>query len=207
MKLILASQSPRRREILENLGFPFRVITADTDETCTERAPRRYVEILAERKGRAVFDKLNAAGELDRDTIILAADTVVAVGDEILGKPHDRDDAERMLRLLSGTTHQVISGIALLSADRCLTASEVTDVRFAPLSESDIALYVASSEPYDKAGAYAVQGMASLWIEGLDGDYFNVVGLPVKLLHDKLISDFGIDPAPLLFQRINKEIL
>ena len=199
MKLILASQSPRRREILDNLGFSFRVITADTDESCTERDPRRYVETLALRKGRAVYDKLAREGALDDDTLILAADTVVAAGNEILGKPHDRADADRMLRLLSGTTHHVISGLALLSSQKFAVESEVTGVRFSPLTESDIALYIASDEPYDKAGAYAVQGMASLWIEGLEGDYFNVVGLPVKRLHDMLRDSFGIDPAPLIF--------
>ncbi len=200
MKLILASQSPRRREILENLGFSFRVVTADIDETCDEHDPRRYVESLALRKGRAVYDRLAACGEIEDDTIILAADTVVAVGENILGKPHDHADAERMLRLLSGATHHVISGIALISKDKTIVDSELTGVRFSSLTESDIALYVASDEPYDKAGAYAVQGMASLWIEGLDGDYFNVVGLPVKKLHDLLVESFGIDPAPLIFK-------
>lgn len=201
MNLVLASQSPRRREILDNLGFSFRVITADTDESCQERDPRRYVETLALRKGRAVLEKLVRENAMDQQTIILAADTVVAARDQILGKPKDADDADRMLRLLSGTTHQVISGIALLSANKTAVASEVTGVRFSALTESDIALYVASDEPYDKAGAYAVQGMASLWIEGLDGDYFNVVGLPVKRLHDMLYNDFGIDPAPIIFHR------
>ena len=200
MKLILASQSPRRREILQNLGFSFRVITADTDESCAEKDPCRYVETLALRKGHAVLEKLKRENAIDGDTLILAADTVVAARGEILGKPHDRADADRMLRLLSGTTHQVISGLAILSPQKTAVASEVTGVRFAPLTESDIALYVASDEPYDKAGAYAVQGMASLWIEGLEGDYFNVVGLPVKRLHDMLYREFGIDPAPLIFK-------
>lgn len=201
MKLILASQSPRRREILENLGFSFRIVTADVDESCSESDPCRYVESLALRKGRAVMERLTKCGEIDGDTVILAADTVVAAGGEILGKPRDTADAERMLRLLSGTTHQVISGIALLSLEKEITASEITGVRFAALSESDVALYVASDEPYDKAGAYAVQGMASLWIEGLEGDYFNVVGLPVRRLCTVLSDSFGIDPAPILFQR------
>lgn len=199
LNLILASQSPRRREILQNLGFSFRVITSEADEHCEERDPRRYVEALALRKGQAVYDKLLREGGLDKDTVILAADTVVAARGEILGKPRDRDDADRMLRLLSGTTHHVISGIALLSLQNTAVSSEVTGVRFSPLTESDIALYVASDEPYDKAGAYAIQGMASLWIEGLEGDYFNVVGLPVKRLHDMLRDQFGIDPAPLIF--------
>ncbi len=201
MKLILASQSPRRREILENLGFSFRVITADIDESCDEKDPRRYVEFLARRKGQAVLDRLKAAGELDEDTVVLAADTVVAAKGSILGKPRDRDDAEHMLRLLSGSTHQVISGVALLSSGIEAVDSEVTDVYFSSLSESDIELYVNSDEPYDKAGAYAIQGMASLWIDGLRGDYFNVVGLPVKKTCDMLREHFGIDVAPLLFQK------
>ena len=200
MDLILASKSPRRREILENLGFTFRIVTAETDETCNEKDPRKYVEELALRKGLAVYHDLEKIGQLADDTIILASDTVVAVGNEILGKPHDTADAERMLRLLSGCTHSVISGIALLSKDKKVRGSEVTGVRFSPLSDSDIALYVASDEPYDKAGAYAVQGMASLWIDGLEGDYFNVVGLPVKRLHDMLLEHFNIDAAKLIFR-------
>lgn len=199
--LILASQSPRRREILENLGFSFRIVTSEADETCAERDPRRFVETLALRKANAVYEKMSREGSLSQNTLILAADTVVAAGNEILGKPRDRADADRMLRLLSGTTHHVISGIALLSPNNVAVSSEVTGVRFSPLTESDIALYVASDEPYDKAGAYAVQGMASLWIEGLEGDYFNVVGLPVKRMHDMLRDSFGIDPAPLVFKR------
>lgn len=198
IKLILASQSPRRREILENLGLSFRVVTADVDETCTEQDPRRYVEELALRKGQAVLERLRAEQEIDRNTVILAADTVVAAEGEILGKPRDRADAEHMLRLLSGKTHQVISGIALLSAECTAVASEVTGVRFSPLTESDLDFYVSSDEPYDKAGGYAVQGLASLFIDGLDGDYFNVVGLPVKRLHDLLLDGFGVDMAQLI---------
>lgn len=197
-KLILASQSPRRREILENLGLTFRVITADIDETCAETDPRRYVEELALRKGQAVLERLIAEGAVDGGTVVLAADTVVAAEGEILGKPRDRADAEHMLRLLSGKTHQVISGIALLSATRTAVASEVTGVRFSPLSESDLDFYVSSDEPYDKAGGYAVQGLASLFIDGLEGDYFNVVGLPVKRLHDLLRDRFDIDLALLI---------
>lgn len=198
LDLILASQSPRRKEILENLGFPFRVITADTDETCTERDPRRYVETLALRKGKAVLDRITESGTVTEETLIIAADTVVAAGGEILGKPRDKEDAARMLRLLSGTTHQVISGVALLSSDRSAVASEVTGVRFASLSDKDLNFYLNSGEPYDKAGAYAVQGLASLFIEGLDGDYFNVVGLPVKCLSDLMKETFDLDPVDLL---------
>ena len=191
IKLILASQSPRRREILENLGIPFRVVTADTDETCNESDPTRFVEILALRKGRAVLDKMTADGSVDDQTVILAADTVVAAEGEILGKPRDRADAERMLSLLSGKTHRVISGIALLSTRHTAVASESTGVVFAELSPSDVEFYVSTDEPYDKAGGYAVQGLASLFIDGLEGDYFNVVGLPVHRMCKLYFEIFG----------------
>ena len=198
IKLILASQSPRRREILENLGLSFRVVTADVDESCTETDPRRYVEALALRKGRAVLERLTADNQIDGQTVILAADTVVAAEGEILGKPRDREDALHMLKLLSGKTHQVISSIALLSPKHVAVASEVTGVRFSPLSPEDMDFYVSSDEPYDKAGGYAVQGLASLFIDGLEGDYFNVVGLPVKRLRDLLLAEFDLDLASLI---------
>ena len=200
-QLILASQSPRRREILENLGLSFRIVTADVDETCSETDPRRYVEELALRKGRAVLDRLAAEGKVDSNTIIIAADTVVAAEGKILGKPRDREDALHMLELLSGKTHQVISGIAILSLSHTAAASEVTGVRFAPLSRDEMDFYVSSNEPYDKAGGYAVQGLASLFIDGLEGDYFNVVGLPVKRLRDLLVAEFGIDLASLISEK------
>ena len=192
MKFILASKSPRRREILSDLGIKFNIITADTDESCDISDPRGFVEELALRKGRAVADCL------DDDTIIIASDTVVACGGEILGKPRDKADAKRMLDMLSDSKHDVISGIALISKKKEAVASEVTHVIFDKLTESDKEIYLNSNEPYDKAGAYAIQGLASMWIKGIEGDYFNVVGLPVKLLHDRLKNEFGIDMAQLI---------
>lgn len=191
MKFILASKSPRRREILCDLGISFEIITADTDESCNLTDPRAYVEELALRKALAVLDKT------DSDAIIIASDTVVACGGEILGKPCDRADAGRMLDMLSGSKHDVISGIALVSKEKTAVASEVTHVIFDTLSDSDKEIYLNSNEPYDKAGAYAIQGLASMWIKGIEGDYFNVVGLPVKRLHDLLLDEFGIDMATL----------
>lgn len=193
MKFILASKSPRRREILADLGLKFEIITADTDENCELSDPRAYVEELAMRKGRAVADILK-----DDDTIIIASDTVVACGGEILGKPHDKSDAKRMLDMLSDSKHDVISGIALITREKSVVSSETTQVIFDVLSDSDKEIYINSDEPYDKAGAYAIQGLASMWIKGIEGDYFNVVGLPVKLLHDMLKNDFGIDMAQLI---------
>lgn len=192
MKFVLASKSPRRREILSGLGLKFEILTADTDETCALTDPCAYVEELSLRKGTAIIDKV------DDDTIIIASDTIVVCNGEILGKPQDRADAERMLNLLSNSTHYVISGIALISKDKTATAHEVTGVIFDTLTEADKEMYLNSDEPYDKAGAYAIQGLASMWIKGIDGDYFNVVGLPVKKLHDTLIKEFGIDIAHLI---------
>lgn len=191
MRFILASKSPRRKEILSELGLKFDIITADTDESCSLSDPRAYVEELALRKGRAVAE----ITVLDGESLIIASDTVVACNDEILGKPQDRADARRMLDMLSGKSHKVISGIALITKDKSISASEVTEVIFDEMTDADKDFYLNSKEPYDKAGAYAVQGLASMWIRGIVGDYFNVVGLPVKLLHDKLKSEFGIDIA------------
>lgn len=193
MKFILASKSPRRREILSELGLKFEIITAETDESCDLTDPREYVEELALRKGQAVAELCG-----DSDVLIIASDTVVACGGEILGKPRNRADAKRMLDMLSDSRHSVISGIALITKDKAVAASEVTEVIFDKMTESDKEIYVSSDEPYDKAGAYAIQGLASMWIKGIEGDYFNVVGLPVKLLHDTLKKEFGIDLAKLV---------
>lgn len=178
-QLILASKSPRRREILETLGVDFSVVTAETDESSAETDPERLVEELSLRKGRAVFEKLRAEGRLAPGTVILSSDTVVAVEGEILGKPRDEADARRMLSLLSGRTHRVVSGVAFLSEEGEGVSHEVTEVEFSPMTEEDVSYYLSSVEPYDKAGAYAIQGKAAMWIRGIRGDYFNVVGLPV----------------------------
>lgn len=194
MNLILASKSPRRKEILENLGVRFDIITLETDENTDETVPERYVEELARRKGEAVRQKLLSEDALCSNTVILSCDTVVVSPDgEIMGKPHDREDAKRMLLSYSGRVHRVISGIALLSKNSCTTAHEVTYVYFDKVSGADIDRYVDADEPYDKAGAYAIQGMASLWINKIDGDYFNVVGLPTKRVSDTLKNTFGVD--------------
>jgi len=189
MKFILASGSPRRNEILKNLGLRFEVVLPDVDETSDERDPRHLTEELSYRKGVAVY---GALGE-PTDTVIISSDTVVAIDGEILGKPCDIRDAERMLRMLSGRAHEVISGICLTYNGKSVTAHEVTEVVFDTMSDGDIATAVTLGEPLDKAGAYAVQGIASLFIKELRGDYFNVVGLPVNLLVKTLKSEFGIN--------------
>ncbi len=192
MKIVLASKSPRRKEILENLGFEFEILTADTDESSNETDPRALTCDLAERKGRDVAGLIS-----ERDTLIISSDTVVWCDGKILGKPHSADEAEEMLRLLSGRKHTVTSGLSLSLNGKTVTDSEDTEVYFVDLSEEFIKKYVASGEPMDKAGSYAVQGVASMYIEKIDGCYFNVVGLPVRLLC-KLLEEFGLDPGKLI---------
>ena len=181
-KLILASQSPRRREILQNLGVAFEVITSDADESSTERDPRKLVEELSLRKALAVQAALLESGRDLANTVILASDTVVAVDGMILGKPRNEADAVAMLSRLSGRRHEVISGVALLGCGKTGSAHEVTEVEFDQMDAETILRYVRATSPYDKAGAYAIQGLASAWISGIHGCYFNVVGLPVHRL-------------------------
>lgn len=192
-KLILASQSPRRREILANLGVAFEVVTADTDESSAECDPRRLVEELSLRKAEAVRAALLQKGYDLENTVILASDTVVAVDGLILGKPRDEDDAKAMLSRLSGRRHEVISGLALIGCGKSGTAHEVTEVEFDDMDEATILRYIRAASPYDKAGAYAIQGLASAWIRGIHGCYFNVVGLPVhrlQCLWNELFAEF-----------------
>ena len=192
MNYILASKSPRRKEILETLGLSFTVFTADTDESSEERDVCAFVEELSRRKGEAVKEALLAAGQDLADTVIISSDTVVAMGGEILGKPRDEKDACRMLRMYSGKRHQVVSGICLIGNGKIGVGHEVTEVEFEELDEETILRYVRSAKPYDKAGAYAIQGVASAYVKGIVGDYFNVVGLPVhrmNLLHREIFGE------------------
>jgi septum formation protein len=184
-KLILASASPRRAEILRTVGWPFEALPVDIDESRhPDEEAAVYVERLAQEKARA------AAGVPGVGSTIVGADTVVVVDEEILGKPRDEDDARRMLRQLSGRWHQVLTGVALIAgaSSECRVAYETTEVKFAAMSEAEIDWYVSSGEPMDKAGAYAIQGLGARFIEGIKGDYFNVVGLPVRLLYELLIA-------------------
>ncbi len=193
--LVLASASPRRQELLRNAGIPFTVCPADIPEMpLAEESPRVCAERLAREKAQAVFRQ-------QPDKLVLGADTIVVSDGEILGKPRDEADAMRMLRLLSGRTHQVITGVSLvgpalktenkkLESELEDTRSEMTLVTMTTLSDQDIRSYIASGEPMDKAGAYAIQGRASRWIPRIDGDYFNVVGLPVALVQ-RMLREHG----------------
>lgn len=198
MQVILASKSPRRKEILEMLGVPFTIVTADTDEHSDQTDPALLVEQLALQKAQDVQDLLDAQDKLVSDTLIIASDTVVALNGEILGKPQNRADARRMISGLQNTAHHVLSGIAFCYVDaqgnrKGAVSHASTAVHFGPMSNEDIELYLDSGEPYDKAGAYAIQGLAGRWITGIEGDYFNVVGLPVNVMCELCLQAFGID--------------
>ncbi|MBQ2806878.1 MAG: septum formation protein Maf [Clostridia bacterium] len=198
MQVILASKSPRRKEILETLGISFIILTADTDEKSDQKDPALLVEQLSLQKAQDVQNMLDSQDKLLPDTLIIASDTVVALNGEILGKPKDREDARRMIKGLQNTAHHVLSGIALCYIDaegnrKGAFSHASTAVHFGPMSDADIELYLDSGEPFDKAGAYAIQGLAGRWITGIEGDYFNVVGLPVNVMCDLAQSAFGID--------------
>ena len=192
MKLILASASPRRREILTTLGVAFTVVTADADETCDLSDPGARVEAISVKKCHAVADALAAEGTLDADTVILASDTLVTLDGAFLGKPRDEADARRMIQTLQGRTHVVASGLAICRDGRTVTAHELTRVTFAPMNDYEIEAYLATGECFGKAGGYAIQGFAARFITGIDGDYFNVVGLPVHRLYETLKAELGI---------------
>ena len=178
--LILASASPRRRELLQQIGLEFTVVTGDIDETPLPGEDHAsYTLRLAEAKARAVLT-------LHPDAVVIGADTTVFADGELLGKPRDADDAARMLDLLRGRGHEVTTGIAVLTRDQTLTATETTEVFFSQMTDDDIAAYVATGEPMDKAGAYAIQGRAAQWIPRIAGEYSNVVGLPLARLAELL---------------------
>lgn len=192
MRIILASKSPRRRELLESLGIRFEVIVSNADESCTADDPAALVREISVRKAQAGVNLLSDSGEDVSDTLIIASDTVVFCGDEILGKPVDRADAARMMRLLSGRRHSVYSGISVIYGGRVAQDVSITDVGFGEIGEDELRWYLECADYSDKAGAYAVQGEAALFIDGIAGDYFTVVGLPLRRLYMLLRREFGI---------------
>ena len=172
MQLILASQSPRRKELLGLFHIPFTVRVADIDEAMdASKSPAEEVARVSKAKAMAI--------PRSEEDVVIAADTIVVLGDQVLGKPKDAAHAQAMLRSLSGRDHQVMTGVTVLKGDACLTHTEITDIHFRDLSDAEIRNYVASGEPMDKAGAYGIQGGAALFADGMHGDYYNVMGLPV----------------------------
>ena len=181
MKLVLASKSPRRSEILKNAGYEFTVRVADADETIPDGTkPEDAVVFLAARKAMAV--------ERADDETILGADTIVVLDDKILGKPKDREDAYNMLKSLSGRAHSVFTGVCIIENGKSMTFAEETQVEFLSLTDKEIYEYIDTNDCYDKAGAYGIQGYASKFIRRISGDYFNVVGLPISAIFEKFLQ-------------------
>ncbi len=179
-EIILASASPRRRELLEHIGLKFRICVSDADETSDIKDPAQLVRFLSRKKAESVFEK-------NRNAIVIAADTVVYLeGEGIMGKPKDEADSYRMISGLSGRTNEVHTGVTVMDAEGTETFSVKSYVHFKTLTEDEIREYVASGECADKAGAYAIQGRACVFIDSIEGDYFNVVGLPLSPLYDIL---------------------
>ena len=191
MKIILASASPRRKELLRQIGLQFEIQVSDADETVAEKSPALLVEKLSERKATAVKEKRagntpsGQPGEVPRE-LIIGADTVVCYEDEILGKPKDAEDAYRMLSLLQGKSHKVYTGVTLLLDGKTYSFHEETEVELYPMTEEEIREYISVENCYDKAGSYAIQGFFARYIKGIQGDYNNVVGLPVARLYQEL---------------------
>ena len=185
IKFILASASPRRKEILENAGFSFEIIVSDADETITETlTPDKTVEEIAKRKALSVWEE-------HKDAVVFGCDTVVAVEGKILGKPTDDEEAFSMLKMLSGKVHTVSTGVCICSAEKTEVFSNTTQVEFYPLSDETIRSYIASGEGRDKAGSYGIQGFGCVLIKEIKGDYFSVMGLPVSQ-SARVLADFGV---------------
>ena len=188
MKLILASGSPRRKELLKMTGLKFDVVTSDADESIpSETSPGVAALMLSERKALAVANLPDCKG-----SIVIGADTIVSLDGQTFGKPKDEDDAERMLTLLSDGWHEVYTGIALQKNGKLIIDFDVTHVRMRKMEPAEIKAYIKTKEPMDKAGAYAVQDVGSIFVSRLDGSFHNVMGLPISLVCDRLSRDYGI---------------
>lgn len=189
-RIVLASASPRRRELLEQIGIPFTVQVSETDENVTVSEPACVVEQLSARKAEAVFCRLSEAEGECGDVLVIGADTVVAIDGRILGKPHGRQEALEMLELLEGRTHEVYTGVTFVwredGRDCRKTFHERTEVTFYPMSREETEEYVATGDCMDKAGAYGIQGFCARYIKGIRGDYNNVVGLPAGRVYQEL---------------------
>lgn len=202
-QIILASQSPRRKELLEQIGLEFEICPAKGEEIITKTVPEEVVMELSKQKAEEIAALVSSFGENHKeittpsDILVIGADTVVAYDGKILGKPVDEADAKRMLTMLSGNTHSVFTGVTLVLIDKSGRAGELvfyekTDVKMHPMSEVEIDRYIATGEPMDKAGSYGIQGKCAIYIEKIDGDYNNVVGLPISRIYQEL-KNIGID--------------
>ena len=189
MKIVLASKSPRRQKMLKDLGIKYTLWLGDTDESVSkEYKPHTLVKLLAKRKAMEAYKNIKKD-----DTLIISADTVVALGDKILGKPKDYEDAKKMLKSMSGTNHAVYSGIAATFNGKCVSAYQKTQIKFRDITDKEIEKYLSTGEYKDKAGSYGIQEKGSYFVEKITGDLNNVVGLPVLLLRDTILREFDID--------------
>ena len=202
-QIILASASPRRKELLEQIGLEFEICPAKGEEIITKTIPEEVVMELSKQKADEVAAMVNSYGEQHKDIttpsdiLVIGADTVVAYGGKILGKPKDEEDAKQMLAMLAGNTHCVFTGVTLVLIDKSGKAGELvfyekTEVTMHAMTQQEIERYVASGEPMDKAGAYGIQGKCAIYIEKINGDYNNVVGLPISRIYQEL-KKIGID--------------
>lgn len=187
MRVILASKSPRRKEILENLGVSFEILTSNEEEKTAETEADKIAMALSLIKAKSVA---KAVG--DFDALVIGCDTIVVKGNKILGKPKTKEAAEEMLTLLSNDEHTVISGLTLILGDKVLSRCEKTQVFFDKIEKGEMESYIASNDPFDKAGGYGIQGPASQFIKGINGCYFNVVGFPTHLFYE-MIKELGIE--------------
>lgn len=174
-------------------GYDYEIITSNADEHILESDPAEFVSILAERKARAVYDKLVSQGNAPSELAVVGSDTVVAFRGEIIGKPNDKQDARRILKLLSNNTHTVYTGVAVISGETTQVEVDTTDVKFCDLSDDEIETYVNSNEPYDKAGAYGIQGPFGMFVEKINGNYFTIIGMPLPVLY-RMLKKIGVLP-------------
>lgn len=191
-RIILASASPRRQELLKQIGISFEVMPSRKEEKADVSEPKKLVEALSAQKAEDIREQA-----ADDTALIIGADTVVCCDGKVLGKPRDKEDACRMLSMLQGRKHQVYTGVTLCRGQERLIFSECTQVEFYPMSKEQILFYVSTKEPMDKAGAYGIQGLGAMWVKGIEGDYNNVVGLPVGRLYQELCARGLIDGGGL----------
>lgn len=185
-KIILASGSPRRRELLEQIGIPFEVMTSNADEITDAEEPEKIVKELSEMKAQAVFDECIKKGGKYLNAVVIGADTIVYHDGRVLGKPKTREEAKKMIYSLSGKEHCVYTGVTILGCGQPVSFAEKTVVFVYDMSEEEIETYVSTGEPMDKAGAYGIQGRFAAYVSSINGDYNNVVGLPVSRVYKEL---------------------
>lgn len=179
-RIILASKSPRRKELMELLKIPFEIIVSDIDEQID------YNNDLVKEIEKLSYQKASAVYKNNKDALVIGSDTIVKIGNDVLGKPHSLDEARKMLKELSDNTHEVVTGVTIIYKDEIDTFSSVAEVTFYPLSDEEIEEYIHTNEPMDKAGSYAIQGDGAKFIKSINGDYYSIVGLPIAKVYHKI---------------------